>query len=437
MASLGTSARCHGNQRRKQDKIAGLFVSRPLNADFSGKALLLKLVSTQPRLLGFAAEVIEIGVKSEPFMLYRSLLRPLLFRLPPETAHELALHSLSFAPGFTTKLLGDRLKRSPFGKLRRFGLTFANPVGLAAGLDKNGIALESLAALGFGFIEAGTVTSEAQPGNERPRIFRLPRDRALVNRSGFNNDGARAFAARVRKTRLDCVLGVSIGKSKAVPLAAAVADYLKTFSLVYPVADYVAVNVSSPNTPGLRELQRVEQLEELVRALQERNQQLADGNEGRGRLPLLIKLSPDLADDDLPDIMAVAQRNGVAGIIATNTTISRAPLLSAPAEIQECGAGGLSGAPLQRRSKEVIAKLYNLGAGTMPLIGVGGIFTAEDAWEMISAGASLVQIYTGFIYEGPTIARQINEGLRRIVSRQGFVSLDEAVGSRAQEFANA
>ena len=366
-------------------------------------------------------------------MLYRSLLRPLLFRLPPETAHELALNSLSFSPKLTKILFGDRFRRSPFGKLRRFGLTFSNPVGLAAGFDKDGMALNSLAALGFGFIEAGTVTYHPQPGNERPRLFRLPLDKALINRAGFNNYGAVAFAQRVKNKRPDCVLGVSIGKSKVVELEDAVADYLKSFEVVYPIADYVAVNVSSPNTPRLRELQQAEQLEELLRALQERNRELSHRPDGRGVLPLLVKLSPDLDHDELQNVVAVAQRNNVAGLIATNTTTARAPLDTSGEQVQACGEGGLSGAPLRHRSKEMIAALYNMTEGSMPLIGVGGIFTAEDAWEVVSAGASLLQVYTGFIYEGPSIAKKINEGLRRIISSKGFVSLDEAVGSRAKE----
>jgi dihydroorotate dehydrogenase len=369
-------------------------------------------------------------------MLYRSLLRPLLFRLPAETAHALALHTLSFSPGLTQLLLNDRFKRSPFGKLKRFGLTFSNPVGLAAGFDKDGIALESLAALGFGFIEAGTVTYHAQPGNEKPRLFRLPLDKALINRAGFNNEGAKEFAKRVAGHKPDCVLGVSIGKSRVVSMEDSVEDYLKSLELVYPVADYVAVNVSSPNTPRLRELQHARQLDELLRALQQRNHELDAESSGRGSLPILVKLSPDLDDDELRSIVEVAQRNSVAGLIATNTTTDRGGLQTPAETVKAYGDGGLSGAPLRRRSARVIAALYNLTGGSMPLIGVGGIFTAEDAWEMISAGASLVQVYTGLIYEGPTIARDINEGLRRIISSAGFVSFDEAVGCRAEELAN-
>ena len=367
-------------------------------------------------------------------MLYRSLLRPLLFRLPPETAHHLALKSLAFVPNLTN-LLGDRFKRNPFGKLRRFGLTFSNPVGLAAGFDKDGIALQSLAALGFSFIEAGTVTYHPQPGNEQPRLFRLPIDKALINRAGFNNEGAASFARRVSHHKPACVLGVSIGKSKVVSLEAAIDDYLKSFEIVYPTADYIAVNVSSPNTPGLRELQQGRQLDSLLQALQKRNKELATEHSRSLEMPVLVKLSPDLDREELQEVVNVAQRNGVAGLIATNTTTARVGLQTRAETVAAFGAGGLSGAPLKRRSTEVIAELYNLTQGSLPLIGAGGIFTAEDAWEKISAGASLVQIYTGFIYEGPAIARRINEGLRGIISSEGFVSLDEAVGCRAKELA--
>lgn len=368
-------------------------------------------------------------------MLYRSLLRPLLFRLSPETAHELALHTLSFSPGLVKRLLAPRPVQKSVGELRRFGLSFPNPVGLAAGFDKDGIALESLAALGFGFIEAGTVTYEPQPGNPRPRLFRLPQDKALINRAGFNNKGAVAFAQYVRTHRPDCVLGVSIGKSKTAPVENAVEDYLRSFEIVYPVADYIAVNVSSPNTPGLRELQRAEQLEALLSALQRRNRELSEQS-GRARLtPLLVKLAPELEPEDLKHIVDVVKRTGVAGLIATNTTTRREGLRTAKAEIAACGEGGLSGMPLRERSTNMIATLYNLTSGLIPIAGVGGVFTAEDAWEKICAGASLIQLYTGFIYQGPRIAQEINEGLERIISREGFGTLDEAVGSRAKELA--
>jgi len=369
-------------------------------------------------------------------MVYRSLLRPILFRLPAETAHELALTSLSLSSKLAKPLFGDRYRRSPFGKLRRFGLTFDNPVGLAAGFDKDGVALSSLAALGFGFIEAGTVTFHPQPGNDRPRLFRLPLDKALINRAGFNNKGAADFVKRVSQNKPDCVLGVSIGKSKVVDLENAVDDYLKSFEIVYPIADYIAVNVSSPNTARLRELQQADPLEALLGALQRHNDKLASKTGRAELLPLLVKLSPDLEKDDLRQVVEVAQRHQVAGLIATNTTIKRAGLRTSANKVKAFGEGGLSGAPLRPQAAKVIATLYNLTRGTLPIIGVGGIFDADDAWEMIAAGASLIQVYTGFIYQGPSIAKDINDGLRRIVSREGFVSFDEAVGCRAADYAD-
>jgi dihydroorotate dehydrogenase len=366
-------------------------------------------------------------------MLYRSLLRQLLFRLPPETAHELALRFLKNAPGLTKLVLGKTQTKS-FGTLERFGLKFSNPVGLAAGFDKDGIALDGLAALGFGFIEAGTVTFHPQPGNERPRLFRLPQDKALINRAGFNNKGAVAFAKRITaasKRHRDYVLGVSIGKSKIVPPEKAVEDYLNAFELIHPVADYVAVNVSSPNTPGLRDLQQAKQLETLLATLQRRNEELSSGV----RVPILVKISPDVTTAELEDIAAVSRSSAIDGIIATNTTIRRNGLASSPQQIQACGEGGLSGLPIREQSNRIIAKLYRLTSGAIPLIGVGGIFTAEDAWEKISAGASLIQLYTGFIYQGPEIVSDINNGLKEILDRRGIRSLDEAVGCRASEIA--
>ncbi|HEY6660913.1 MAG TPA: quinone-dependent dihydroorotate dehydrogenase [Pyrinomonadaceae bacterium] len=352
-------------------------------------------------------------------MVYRSLVRPILFRLPPETAHELALHSLSLIP---PRLITRRFHNP----ITRFGLSFPNPVGLAAGFDKNGIALQPLAALGFGFIEAGTVTYHPQPGNARPRLFRLAEDQALINRAGFNNDGAAVFARRVAQHRPDCVLGVSIGKSKITPLEEATEDYLASFELVYNVADYIAVNVSSPNTPQLRELQQSEQLASLLSALQARRREL------QKQVPLLVKLSPDLERPDLEMIVDVIERLQIDGIIATNTTVSRDNLQTDAGRVAAFGEGGLSGKPLRNRSTQMIAELYQLTRGRIPLIGVGGIFNADDAWEKISAGASLVQLYTGFIYQGPNIAQQINEGLAKILAREGFASLDAAVGCRAK-----
>lgn len=369
-------------------------------------------------------------------MLYRSLLRPLLFKLPPETAHEFALHALSHGPGagLLRRLAGGPSESARFGELRRFGLSFPNPLGVAAGFDKNGRVAPQLAALGFGFVEVGTVTNLPQPGNPRPRLFRLPLDRALVNRQGFNNEGAAALAQRLARARPDCVLGVNIGKSRAVAVEEATADYLASFEKVRPHADYVAVNVSSPNTPGLRELQRADLLSELLGALQRRNHELAEKENGR-LVPLLVKVAPDLDAGALELIVEAARGAEVAGIIATNTTVSRAGLRTEAARVAACGEGGLSGAPLRERSTRLIAALRRLTRGALEIVGVGGIFNAEDAWEKICAGASLVQLYTGFVYEGPGVARRINEGLADLVRRQGFRTLDEAVGCRAEEFA--
>src|SRR5215212_5775203 len=353
-------------------------------------------------------------------MVYRSLVRPILFRLPPETAHELALHSLSLIP---PRLIARRFDNP----ISRFGLSFRNPVGLAAGFDKNGIALQPLAALGFGFIEAGTVTYHPQPGNPRPRLFRLSEDQALINRAGFNNEGAAAFARRVSKERPDCVLGVSIGKSKITPLENATEDYLASFELVCEVADYVAVNVSSPNTPQLRELQQSQQLETLLSALQTKRRELQKD------VPLLVKLSPDLERRDLEMIVEVIERLKIDGIIASNTTVNRDNLRTNAGRVAACGEGGLSGKPLKGRSTRMIAELYELTGGRIPLIGVGGIFTAEDAWEKIATGASLLQLYTGFIYQGPRVAQQINEGLVKILKREGFANLDAAIGHRSKQ----
>ncbi|HYN85459.1 MAG TPA: quinone-dependent dihydroorotate dehydrogenase [Pyrinomonadaceae bacterium] len=372
-------------------------------------------------------------------MLYRSLLRPLLFRLPPETAHELAIGalSLSLRPTPLRDFARRRLAPTDFGDLRRFGLRFPNPVGLAAGFDKDGRVVSEMCALGFGFVEVGTVTHRPQAGNPRPRLFRLARDRALVNRQGFNNHGAAALAARLARGRPDaCVVGVNIGKSRAVELDDAVSDYLSSFALVHPHADYVTVNVSSPNTPGLREMQRADRLSALLDALQDANRELS-ARAAREPLPLLVKVAPDLAPGELELIVDVTLRASVAGIIATNTTVAREGLSTPPAVVGRAGAGGLSGAPLRERSTRVVAALHALARGRLTIVGVGGIFDADDAWEKICAGAGLVQLYTGFVYRGPTVVRDINEGLAARLAREGLRTLDEAVGCRAAEFAAA
>jgi dihydroorotate dehydrogenase len=368
-------------------------------------------------------------------MLYRSLLRPVLFRLPPETAHEMALTALSVAlkPESVRKFVKQRYASNEFGKLERFGLQFKNPVGLAAGFDKNGEVVRELAALGFGFVEVGTVTHQSQPGNPQPRLFRLSIDRALINRQGFNNEGAAALAQRLSATARDGIIGINIGKSRAVDIDHATADYVESLRLIHPHADYIAVNVSSPNTPGLRELQNAERLASLLDELQQTNSELS-GKAGVSARPLLVKISPDLTTAELEILVDVARSKHVAGIIATNTTVGRTGLKTPPQRVITLGDGGLSGAPLRSRSTQLVAALHRLTRGSMTIIGVGGIFSAEDAWEKICAGASLVQLYTGLVYNGVGVARDINRGLRRLLDSSGFRSLDEAVGSRAEEF---
>ena len=364
-------------------------------------------------------------------MVYRSLVRPILFHLPPETAHHLALKSLALIKPINS-IVANSCKPTRALTVKLFGLTFSNPVGLAAGFDKDGVALTELATLGFGHIEAGTVTYHAQPGNPKPRLFRLPKDQALINRAGFNNKGAASLVEHVRSSRPNCVLGVSIGKSKITPMESAIDDYLASFDLVYEVADYTAVNVSSPNTPHLRELQQAEQLHGLLKALQNRNHDLQLRNKRSRPMPLLVKLSPDLTTQELEMIIDVVQELKIDGVIATNTTIGRSNLHSSMQDINACGEGGLSGKPLASRSTEMIADLFRLTRGKLPIIGVGGIFTAADAWEKIAAGASLVQLYTGFIYQGPCVAKAINDGLATFMEQGGFENLEAAVGHKVK-----
>jgi dihydroorotate dehydrogenase len=297
-------------------------------------------------------------------------------------------------------------------------LEFPNPIGIAAGFDKNAVAVNQLSSLGFGFVEVGTITFDPQPGNPKPRMFRLPEDRAIINCLGFNNEGAEAAAARLSKLDRKCIVGVNIGKNKNVPNQEATENYLASFNLVAPHADYVAINISSPNTPNLRELQRSENLDELLGTLT---------NAAGGRVPLLVKIAPDLSEAEIEAVVDVCLRYGIAGIIATNTTIIREGL-SSP-DVDSLGPGGLSGRPLRTRATEVIRTIFHYSKGTIPIIGVGGIFTGDDAFEKIAAGASLVQAYTGFVYGGPTFARDVSTRLAEILKKRGFESVDEAVGS--------
>jgi len=340
--------------------------------------------------------------------MYKRVLLPILFRFNPEEIHHFSTSFLKFIlaiPGMA--FLARRFFAYDDPRLVRevFGLRFRNPVGLAAGFDKNADLVDELACLGFGFIEIGTVTPRPQPGNDRPRLFRLKADRGLINRMGFNNGGARAAAERLRRRRSDVLVGGNIGKNKDTPNENALDDYLACFRDLYDAVDYFVVNVSSPNTPGLRALQEKEPLMHLLQALQAENRRQPKPR------PILLKIAPDLTNSQLDDIIDIVRETGIAGVIATNTTISREGLQTEPAAVSAMGAGGVSGPPVRVRSTEVIRYLYQHSGGAFPIIGVGGINSAEDAREKLDAGASLVQLYTGFIYEGPAVAKRICEGL--------------------------
>lgn len=340
------------------------------------------------------------------------IFRPVFFFFDPEKIHQFVTRGLKLFNQFP---YGPKLSRAVFTMqnpaLERdvFGLKFKNPVGLAAGFDKNGEMMEEMANLGFGFVEIGTVTPLPQPGNPKPRMFRLPKDEALINRMGFNNLGVDVVADRLRRYRQPAtdhwqlIIGGNIGKNKNTPNEDAVNDYVKCFDRLFDVVDYFVVNVSSPNTPGLRELQEKEPLKKLLQTLQQHN------DKGGISKPILLKIAPDLSNHQLDDIIEIVKESGIAGVIATNTTISREGLASTGKNKNE--TGGLSGKPLANRSTEVIRYLSVKSGKAFPIIGVGGIHSTEDALEKLEAGASLIQLYTGFIYEGPGLVKQINKGL--------------------------
>ncbi|KUP96040.1 quinone-dependent dihydroorotate dehydrogenase [Thermobifida cellulosilytica] len=364
-------------------------------------------------------------------MLYQFLFHALLRRIDAERAHRVSfasLRALSAVPG-TARLMGRLLgPREPELRVRVLGREFSGPLGLAAGFDKNARGVVGLTALGFSHVEIGTVTARPQPGNPRPRLFRLVADRAVVNRMGFNNDGSEAVSRRLRAQRArrarDLVIGVNIGKTKVVPDEEAVADYVTSARRFADLADYLVVNVSSPNTPGLRDLQAAERLRPLLEAVRRTLDEA-----GRPDLPLLVKIAPDLADEDVDAVADLAVELGLHGIIATNTTISREGLSTDPAQVAAVGAGGLSGAPLKERSLEVLRRLRARVGDRLVLVAVGGIETPQDAWKRIRAGASLVQGYTGLIYGGPLWPRRIHRGLAELARREGYASIADAVGA--------
>ncbi len=360
--------------------------------------------------------------------MYRFFYWLVLQRLPAEGVHKLSfalLRGLIALPGMRRLVHGWLAPTAPELRTRAFGRDLPGPLGLAAGFDKDAKGVTALFALGFGFVEIGTVTAEGQPGNPTPRLFRLPRDRALVNRLGFNNDGADAAAARlVDRDRAFGTLGINIGKTKRVADADALADFTASAQKLAPLADYMVVNVSSPNTPGLRDLQAVDKLRPLLAAVRT----ACDAASTSRRVPLLVKIAPDLADADIDAVADLALELGLDGIIATNTTISRAGLATPAAAVAAVGAGGLSGAPLKARALAVLQRLRARVGTRVTLVAVGGIESADDAWARIRAGATLVQAYTAFIYEGPLWPRRLQRELAAKVRAAGLVSIADAVG---------
>lgn len=362
-------------------------------------------------------------------LLYRSLAKPLLFKMDPEQAHHLIIGGLSGMGSIRPVPSGLRVmygvRETEDLAVDMFGCHFPTPVGLAAGLDKNGQAVTGFSSIGFGFMEVGTVTPLAQPGNEQPRLFRLPPDEALVNRMGFNNLGAEAMAgelARLKERRIP--VAVNIGKNKATPNEEAHLDYAKCIRALYEYADLFVVNISSPNTPDLRNLQHGNELKELLAAVMS-EMETQHAKAGGSVKSVLVKIAPDVNDQELEYMVSTIADSGVAGIIATNTTINREGLSHQHAK----ETGGLSGKPLRDRSTEIIRRIYRQTEGKLPIIGSGGIFTSEDAYEKIKAGASLVEIYTALIYEGPEVNRRIHAGLRELLRKDGYRHISEAVGA--------
>jgi dihydroorotate dehydrogenase len=346
--------------------------------------------------------------------LYKLFIRPLLFLMPPETAHNFTftiLQLLFRLPGMNSLFRALFNYHSSNLERELFGIHFPNPIGLAAGFDKDARLIEPLSCMGFGFIEIGTLTPRPQPGNPVPRLFRLYEDQALINRMGFNNQGVELAIGRLKNRPKGVIVGGNIGKNKSTPNQQAYQDYLHNFELLYPWVDYFVVNVSSPNTPGLRELQEKKPLMDLIRRLQQANQQTTAPK------PILLKIAPDLTDQQLDDIIEIVQTTGISGLVATNTTIDRSALRTDASKIEAIGAGGVSGRPLTKRSTEIIRYISERSNGGIPIIGVGGIHDVEDALEKLDAGASLLQVYTGFIYQGPSMVKKLNKAIERRIAK--------------------
>ncbi|MBX5435659.1 MAG: quinone-dependent dihydroorotate dehydrogenase [Alicyclobacillaceae bacterium] len=360
--------------------------------------------------------------------MYR-LVRPFLFQFSPETAHRIVIRTLSMLPG-CARLACPAFTPPPELEQTLWGVRFPHPIGLAAGLDKNGEAVDGMLACGFAFVEIGTVTPRPQPGNPQPRLFRLPEDGALINRMGFNNQGAEAVLRHLLRRRRRGIVGVNIGKNKSTPNESAADDYESALSVLFRVADYFVINVSSPNTPGLRDLQAADSLRPLVRQVLARRQALFEASLDRirpHRPPVLVKLAPDLPDEQIQSLVEALLDEGIDGFIATNTTVAR-PALSSPHAAEP---GGLSGRPLRARATEVVRLVRRTAKGKVPIIASGGVFTAADAYEKIRAGANLVQVYTAMIYEGPAIVGRLVRGLAEQMRKDGFASVADAVGTDA------
>jgi dihydroorotate dehydrogenase len=337
--------------------------------------------------------------------MYKIFIRPLLFLVAPEAIHHFTfrfIRLISFVPGLPAALRSLFTLSHPALERKVFGLTFKNPVGLAAGFDKDALLIDELSTFGFGFIEIGTLTPKPQDGNPKPRLFRLPADQALINRMGFNNRGVAAAVERLKNRSSSVLVGGNIGKNKSTPNEEAFADYAHCFEALYPYVDYFVLNVSSPNTPGLRALQEKEPLKNLLQGIKK-----LSATKGKQK-PVLLKIAPDLTQTQLDDVVEILIETNTDGVIATNTTISRDQLVTDQKTISEIGAGGLSGQPLSGRSTEVIKYLRSKLGPSFPIIGVGGIMNADDALEKMKAGADLIQVYTGFIYDGPSIVTRIN-----------------------------